>query len=165
MASVTSALALNSFAVAGAGAQVRPQASATSHVEPAGINFTIHPSADQSFCFTNVPVPDLNRETSIQECDPIDNDDWTFAQSVDSSSVLVDGGGQCLEAAKKPNKLAQVNPCTFLTPEHFLYTKKGQIKSESGNLCLQDAQAASDAAVSLNTCVKGLATQFWILGH
>ena len=111
------------------------------------------------------PFPTWIAETSIQECAAIDNDDWTFAQSVDGSSVLVDGNGQCLEAAKKPNKLAQANPCTFLTPEHFFYTNKGQIKSESGNLCLEDAQAGSDAAVSFNTCVKGLVTQLWILGH
>lgn len=140
-------------------------AAPATHTEPAGENFTIHPSADQSFCFTDVPVPDLNRETSMQQCSTIDSDHWAFAQSVDGSSVLVDDNGLCLEAAKKPNKSAQVNPCTFLTPEHFFYTAKGQIRSESGNLCLEATQVATSAAVTFNTCVKGLTTQVWVLGH
>jgi hypothetical protein len=79
--------------------------------------------------------------------------------------VIVDGSGQCLEASKKANKIAEVNPCTFLTPEHFLYTPKGNIKTVSGNMCLEDAAAASDAAVAFDPCVKGLTTQIWIIGH
>ena len=67
------ALVANALVVTGSGAQVRPQASgATTQVEPAGVNFTIHTSVDTNFCFTNVPVPDLDRQTSIQEC--ADND-------------------------------------------------------------------------------------------
>jgi Ricin-type beta-trefoil lectin domain len=160
------ALVVNALVVSGSGAQVRPQVSgATTQAEPAGNNFTIHTSVDPNFCFTDVSEPDANRETSIQQCASNDNDEWTFAQSVDGSSVLVDASGQCLEAAKKAGKLAEANPCTFLSPEHFLYTAKGQIKTASGNMCLQDAQAASDAGVTFETCVKGLSTQIWQLGH
>jgi len=159
------ALAMNAPVVSGSGAQARAGATADNHVEPAGVNFTIHTSADTNFCFTNIPVTDLNRPTSIQECADNDSQHWTFAQSVDGSSVLVDGGGQCLEVAKKADKLAQVNPCSFLAPEHFLYTNKGQIKNESGEMCLQDAGAADDAAVTFDPCTSGLATQIWILGH
>jgi hypothetical protein len=158
-----SALAVNTFVIGESGAQVSPRA--TTHVEPAGVNFTIHTSADTNFCYTNVPVPQLNRTTSIQQCAPNDSQHWTFAQSVDGSSVIVDGSGQCLEASKKANKMAEVNPCTFLAPEHFLYTAKGNIKTLSGSMCLEDAAATSDAAVAFDPCVKGLTTQIWILGH
>jgi Ricin-type beta-trefoil lectin domain len=161
-----SALMVNALAVGGSEALVRSDVTAAKYPPgPQGVNYTIHTSADPNFCFTNMPVPDLNRATSIQQCAANDTQHWTWAQSADNSSVLVDGGGQCLEAAKKANKLAQANPCTFLTPEHFLYTEQGQIKTVSGDLCLQDAQATSNAAVTFASCVKGLTTQIWMLGH
>jgi hypothetical protein len=103
---------------------------------------------------------------SIQECAATDSQHWTFAQSADNSAVLIDGSGQCLEAAAKPNKLAQANPCTFQTPEHFLYKgKTGKLETVNGELCLQDAQAADNAALYFTSCVKGLVTQIWVIGH
>ena len=130
---------------------------------PQGTNFTIHTSADTNFCLSYVAAE--GRPTSIQPCADNDTQHWTWAQSADNSSVIVDGGGQCLEAAAKANKDAEVNPCTFLSPEHFLFKGAGQIETVSGKLCLEDAQATGDAAVSFVACVKGLPSQVWDLSR
>jgi hypothetical protein len=90
---------------------------------------------------------------------------FAFAESVDNTSVIVDGSGQCLQSGRKPNFYAEFTPCTFLTPEHFLYKADGQIETVSGKMCLEDAQATQNAAVLFATCVKGLSTQIWQLGH
>jgi hypothetical protein len=149
----------------GSSAQVRPQTTTVTFPPgPAGVNFTLHPDADQNFCVSNVTGGQL--ALSIQECSPVDSQHWTFAQSVDNSSVIIDGNGQCLETAAKPNKPAQANPCSFQTPEHFVYKgNTGKIQTIKGNLCLQDAQAADNAALFFTTCVKGLVTQVWVIGH
>lgn len=150
----------------GSGAQGRPlTATATTYPPgPAGVNFTLHPDADQNFCLSNITNDQL--ALSMQQCNTVDSQHWTFAQSKDDSSVIVDGSGQCLEAASKPNKLAQANPCSFEAPEHFVYNENnGQLRTVSGKLCLQDAQAADNAAVYFTTCVKGLVTQIWVIGH
>ena len=57
------------------------------------------------------------------------------------------------------------NPCSFLTPEHFVYKPKGEIQTVKGNLCLGPANAADNAALFFTACVKGLVTQVWIIGH
>jgi hypothetical protein len=155
----------STLVASGSEAQVRQQTTTTTYPpSPAGVNFTLHPDADQNFCVSNITNGALG--LSIQQCAAVDSQHWTFAQSADNSAVLVDGNGQCLEAAAKPNKLAQANPCTFQTPEHFLYKENtGKIESVNGKLCLQDAGAATDAALYFTSCVKGLVTQIWILGH
>jgi hypothetical protein len=165
LALVTGALSASTMVASGSGAQVRQHATTTTFPPgPQGVNFTMHPDADQNFCVSNITGGEL--ALSIQQCGPVDSQHWTFAQSADNSSVLVDGNGQCLETASKPNKLAQINPCTFLSPEHFVYKENtGKIQSVSGKLCLQDATAADNASLFFTACVKGLVTQVWVLGH
>ncbi len=161
---VAGTLIANAVAVSGSGAQLRSRVTTTTYpAGPQGTNFTIHTSADTNFCLSYVSAE--GRPTSIQACADNDTQHWTWAQSSDNSSVIVDGGGQCLEAAKKSGKVAEVNPCTFLAPEHFLFKGAGQIQTVDGKLCLEDAQPTSDAAVSFDTCVKDLPSQIWDLGH
>ncbi len=150
--------------VSGSGAQVRDQTGSPNQVlQPAGENFTVHTSVDPNYCFTDIPQD--GRPSSLAQCIVNDEMRFTFAQATDNSSVVVDGSGQCLQAGKKPNVDAEFTPCTFSTAERFLYTAKGQVKTESGNLCLQDAQAAQNAAVFFAPCAKGVTTQIWQLGH
>jgi hypothetical protein len=159
------ALAVNVAVVSGSGAQVRPQQTTETTYPPGpqGTNYTIHTSADTNFCLSYVAADD--REMSLQACADNDTQHWTWAQSADNSSVLVDGGGQCLQAAAKSGKQAEVDPCAFLATEHFLFKGAGQIQTVSGNLCLEDAQPTADSAVFFATCVKGLASQVGDLGH
>jgi hypothetical protein len=165
MALVACGLGTSALVAGGSEAQVRSQTTVTTYPpSPAGVNFTLHTDADQNFCVSNVTNGALG--LSIQQCGAVDSQHWTFAQSADNSAVLIDGSGQCLEAAAKPNKLAQANPCTFKTPEHFLYKgNTGKIESVNGKVCLQDAAAATDASLYFTSCVKGLVTQIWVIGH
>jgi hypothetical protein len=162
---VTCGVGASTLVAGGSEAPARQQTTTTTYPpSPQGVNYTLHTDADQEFCVSNVTGGELG--LSIQECAANDAQHWTFAQSADNSAVLVDGSGQCLEAAAKPNKLAQANPCTFQTPEHFLYKgNTGKIETVNGKLCLQDAQAASNAALYFTSCVKGLVTQIWVIGH
>jgi hypothetical protein len=160
----TSTLLIITLVLTESGALARSTVTnAASQVEPAGENFSIHTSVDPNFCFTD--IPEQGRPTSIAEC--VENDEmvFAFAESVDGSSVIVDGSGQCLQPGKQPSSYAEFKPCTFLTPEHFVYKNSGQIETVSGKMCLQDAQAEQNAGVFFETCVKGLNTQIWQLGH
>ena len=127
--------------------------SPASQVEPARENFTIHTSVDPNFCFTDIPQD--GRPSSIAQCIVNDEMRFAFAESADNTSVIVDGSGQCLQPGKQPNSYADFKPCTFLTPEHFLYKNSGQIETVSGKMCLQDAQAAQNAASFLQLASKG----------
>lgn len=159
-----SVLLLSNFGVGVSGAQVRPETTpAAGQVQPAGENFTIHTSADPNFRFTDIPQD--GRPSSIAQCIVNDEMRFTFAATVDNTSVIVDGSGQCLQAGKKPNFFATFKPCAFSTPEQFVYKNSGQIETISGKLCLQDAQATQNAAVFFAPCVKELVTQIWQLGH
>jgi hypothetical protein len=163
---VASGVGASILVAGGSEAAVRQQTTTTTTypASPQGVNFTLHTDADQNFCVSNVTNGQLG--LSIQECSAVDSFHWTFAQSADNSAVLIDGSGQCLEAAAKPNKLALANPCTFQTPEHFLYKgNTGKIETVNGKQCLQDAAAADDAALYFTSCVKGLVTQIWVIGH
>ena len=160
----TSLILLIALVVTESGALARStKTSPANHVEPAGENFSIHTNVDPNFCFTD--IPEDGRPSSIAEC--VNNDEmvFAFAESVDGTSVIVDGSGQCLHSGKQPNSYAEFEPCTFLTPEHFVYKSDGQIETASGKMCLQDAQAEQNAGVFFATCVKGLTTQIWQLGH
>lgn len=165
LAFVAGGAGASTFVATGSSAQVRPQTTTTTFPSsPQGVNFTLRTDADQSFCVSNITGGQLG--LSIQQCAPVDSEHWTFAQSLDNSAVIIDGSGQCLETAAKPNKPAQANPCSFQTPEHFVYKENtGKIETVKGNLCLQDANAADNAALFFTACVKGLVTQVWIVGH
>ena len=166
LALVIGGVGTGAIMASGSAAHVRQLATTTTTYPPGpqGVNFTLHTDADQNFCLSNITGGELG--LSIQECAANDSQHWTFAQSADNSSVLVDGNGQCLEAAAKPNKLAQANPCTFQTPEHFLYKDStGKLETVSGKLCLQYAVAADNASLYFTSCVKGLVTQIWVIGH
>jgi hypothetical protein len=165
LALIAGGVGTSTLVVTGSAAQVRPQTTTTTFPRsPQGVNFTLHTDADQEFCVSNITGGQLG--LSVQECSPVDSQHWTFAQSADNSAVIIDGSGQCLEAAAKPNKPAQANPCTFESPEHFVYKgNTGKIQTVKGNLCLQDAQAADNAALFFTACVKGLVTQVWVIGH
>jgi hypothetical protein len=159
------------LAVAGGTLVATQSGAVTSHAGtiypagPQGINFTIHPIADTNFCVSDTAVAGLDRPSSIQECEANDSVHWTFAQSSDNSSVLIDGYGQCMEYGGKLVP-AQLVPCRFNGPEHFLYNNDtGAISTTNGKFCLQDAQAADDAEVFFTKCVAGLGTQVWQLGH
>jgi Ricin-type beta-trefoil lectin domain len=159
-----SVILVSSFGITESGAQARPEMTpAWGQVEPAGENFTIHTSVDPNFCFTDIPQD--GRPSSIAQCIVNDEMRFAFAETVDDTSVIIDGSGQCLQVGKKPNDYATFKPCTFLTPEQFVYKNSGQLESVSGKLCLQDAQAAQNAAVSFSPCAKGLGAQIWQLGH
>jgi hypothetical protein len=159
-----SVLLVNNFGVTESGAQARPEMTpASGQVEPAGENFTIHTSVDPNFCFTD--IPEDGRPSSIAQCIVNDEMRFTFAETVVNTSVIIDGSGQCLQAGKEPNYYATFKPCTFLTPEQFVYKNSGQIETASGKLCLEDAQAAQNAAVFFAPCVKALGAQIWQLGH
>jgi hypothetical protein len=165
LAAVACTSVSSAFVVGGTGgAQVRQQTTAKTYPPgPQGTNILLETKADLNFCLSNVVVE--GRPTSIQQCSAIDSQHWTFAQSADNSSVLVDGGGQCLEAPAKIGKPAQANPCTFLTPEHFLFKDDGELQTVSGKLCLEYAVATTDAAVFFVPCDKTQITQMWQLAH
>jgi hypothetical protein len=155
---------ITTLGLADSGAQAPPASTkTTSPVEIGGENYTIHTSVDPNFCFTD--IPEDGRPSSIAQCVVNDEMRFAFAESVDKTSVIVDGSGQCLQPGKQPNVFATFKPCTFATPEHFVFKGAGQIATVSGNLCLQDAQATQNAAVFFATCVKGLSAQVWNLGH
>ena len=154
----------SSFGITASGAQARPESvPAAGQVEPAGENFTIHTSADPNFCFSD--IPEDGRPSSMAQCIVNDEMRFTFAETVENTSVIIDGSGQCLQAGKQPDYNATFKPCTFLTPEQFLYKNSGQIQTDSGKMCLQDAQATQNAAVFFAPCKKGLGAQIWQLGH
>jgi hypothetical protein len=143
---------------------VTPQAKTKFPAGPQGENFTVHTDADQGFCAEDVPSSEATA-LSVQQCAARDTQRWTLAQSSDNSSVIIDDSGQCMEFGGAAMASAKLTPCTFKTPEHFLYSATGQIETTNGKFCLQADQSAAGASIKMPKCVVGLVTQEWVLGR
>jgi hypothetical protein len=135
--------------------------------QPYGVNFTIHPLSDPNFCVVDTPSGGSQpTPASIAECAPVDSQHWTFAQTTTKPFVAIDGNGQCLDFGNGLNGLLKLTPCTFATPEHFLYDNdNGQLESTNGKLCLQAQVTAQSAAVVIEKCKSGVTLQQWQIGH
>jgi hypothetical protein len=160
----TLALAGSAFWVSQSGATARTSSGVTT-VQPAGINFGIHPSQDTEFCLEDVPGGGGTTATSVQECAARDSQHWVFAQTPSGAPGVIDGSGICLQFGGTKAMSVELVSCTLKGSQQFLYSASGQITTANGKYCLQDAQAASNAAVNMSKCVVGLATQKWILSH
>jgi len=167
-----SALALASaLAVAGtavwithAGAAPRADAGVTT-VQPAGINFGIHASKDTNYCLEDVATAAGTSPVSMQQCATRDAQHWAFVVTPKGAPGLVDGSGVCAQFGGTKALSVELAPCTLKAPQEFLYSASGQITTANGKDCLQYAQAAVGAYVTMPKCVAGLATQKWILSH
>ena len=134
--------------------------------QPNGVNFTIHSHIDPSFCVEDTPSVALPAyEATMSECAARDNQHWTFANVSDGSVVIVGGRGDCFDATGKPVAPLSVTPCTFKATERFYYSPDGLIESTSGKKCLQFAQAAQNAIISIVKCDETNQDQIWQLGH
>jgi|HubBroStandDraft_5_1064220.scaffolds.fasta_scaffold364991_2 hypothetical protein len=162
LAITASTLVANAIVGSDSGAQVRQETTATTYPPgPHGSDTSMHTESDTNFCLSDIAAE--GRPTSIEQCAPNENLEWMWAQSADNSSVIVDSEGQCLQASSKSDKDAKVEPCTFQTPEHFLYKNDGQIETVSGSLCLEAAAASENAAVLFAKCDKKNTNQIWTL--
>jgi hypothetical protein len=146
------------------GAAVRGTSGVTT-VQPAGINFGIHPHADQNFCLEDVPSGDSASPVSIQECAARDGQDWAWVQTPSGAPGIIDGSGMCFQFGGPKALSVELAPCTLKGSQRFLYSSSGQITTPNGRYCLQDAQATSDATVTMPKCDVGMTTQTWILSH
>ena len=135
--------------------------------EPNGVNFTIHTELDPSYCMEDTPAPAVPAsEASMSQCVARDGQDWTFADAADGSVVIIGGNtGKCLDFSAKVHSDVSMTPCTFSAAERFHYARDGQIELASGKKCLEPAQAAQDAVISIAKCQKGVKAQIWPLGH
>jgi hypothetical protein len=136
--------------------------------QPNGVNFTIHSHLDPNFCVQDVPAPSVPAsEASMTQCEPLDNQHWTFADAADGSVVLIGGSqGECLDFAAKAPSYVSLVPCTFKNPESFYYDgTTGLIESTSGKLCLQTTAAAQNAEILIEKCNAAVPLQIWTIGH
>jgi hypothetical protein len=158
---------VSAFAVAGSAFWVSQSEAAQPdvNVQPAGINFGLHPSQDTEFCLENIPSGTNASPASIQECASRDSQHWVFAKTPSGGPGIIDGSGTCLQFGGSVKQSIQLVPCTLKPSQHFKYSLTGQITTSGGAFCLQYAQAATSAFVTMPKCVAGLATQKWILSH
>jgi hypothetical protein len=133
--------------------------------QPAGNDFGLHPHADVGFCLEDIPSAVNHSPASVQQCAARPSQDWMFARTTSGASGLIDGSGRCLQFGGTKVQAIEITACTLVGIQQFLYSATGQITTTDGKFCLQDAQAASAAAVTMPHCVPGLDTQVWILSH
>jgi Ricin-type beta-trefoil lectin domain len=151
----------------GAGADpIHAAGQAPPGLQPNGVNFTIHTVLDPNYCVEATPSTALPAsEATISQCAARDNQHWTFANAADGSVVIVGGNGDCLDFTGKVPTYVSVTPCNFKTNEKFYYSTVGQIESTSGKKCLEPAQAAQNATISIVKCDATNRNQVWQLGH
>ncbi|MEO7110529.1 MAG: RICIN domain-containing protein [Polyangiaceae bacterium] len=154
------------LAVAGAALLNHSAAQAT---EPHGVNFTIHPSADPSFCVESASTggPE-GRTVYIATCAVRDSQHWTFTWDAGNNSVIVGGEGLCLDIRGRKagdGQPVQIWKCHYGDNQRFTYTTSGHIREVKTGKCLDVAQTAQSAAVSINECVETKKTQIFVLGH
>lgn len=171
MIQVSAMVFASTLAVAGtaawvtqSGAAARADAGVTT-IQPAGINFGLHASKDTNYCLEDVATAANTSPASMQQCAARDGQHWAFVVTPKGSPGLIDGSGVCAQFGGTKAQSIQLVACTLKAPQQFLYSASGQITTANGKNCLQYAQAASGAFVSMPKCVAGLATQKWILSH
>jgi Ricin-type beta-trefoil lectin domain len=146
------------------GAAARPHAGVTT-VQPAGINFGLHASNDTNYCLEDVATAAGTSPVSLQQCAARDGQHWAFVVTPKGAPGLIDGSGMCAQFGGTKALSIELAACTLKAAQEFLYSASGQITTANGKDCLQYAQAASGAFVTMPKCVAGLATQKWILSH
>ena len=168
---VSAVIFASALAVAGtavwvtqSGAAARATAGVTT-AQPAGINFGIHASNDTNYCLEDVANAAGTTPVSLQQCAARDGQRWAFVVTPKGSPGLIDGSGLCAQFGGTKALSVELATCTLNGPQEFLYSASGQITTANGKDCLQYAQAASGAFVTMPKCVAGLATQKWILSH
>ena len=142
-----------------------PATTAVTTVQPAGINFGLHASQDTNYCLEDVANSANLSPVSLQQCASRDGQHWAFVVTPKGSPGLVDGSGICAQFGGTKALSVELAPCTLKGPQQFLYSASGQITTANGKDCLQYAQAAAGAYVTMPKCVAGLATQEWTLSH
>jgi hypothetical protein len=133
-------------------------------VQPYGVNFTLHPFVDPSFCIEST-ASTAGSPLSVSACAARDNQHWTTAQSTDGSFVLISGEGQCVTLDKQSPFGMDYGPCTFNGDEHFLYSVSGQFENRAATQCLQFATATQGATVFFTKCNANTSQQIIQIGH
>ena len=138
-------------------------------VEPHGVNFTIHSSIDPSFCVESASTggPE-GRTVYMSSCAARDNQHWTFTWDAGNNSVIVGGEGLCLDIRGRKagdGQPVQIWKCHYGDNQKFTYTATGHIREVKSGNCLQIAQAAQNAAVSIAACNETAKTQIFNIGH
>jgi hypothetical protein len=154
------------LAVAGAALLNHAEAQA---VEPHGVNFTIHSQIDPTYCVESASTggPE-GRTVYMSQCVARDSQHWTFTWDAGNNSVIVGGEGLCLDIRGRKagdGQPVQIWKCHYGDNQKFTYTASGHIKEIKSGNCLDIAQAAQNAAVSINPCVEAKKTQIFTLGH
>jgi hypothetical protein len=132
--------------------------------QPYGVNFTLHPYVDPSFCFESTASAD-GSPISVSTCATRDNQHWTFAQSTDGSFVMVSGEGQCISLDKQAQFGMDLGPCAFTASSHFQYSQSGQFENRAEKQCLQFGTAAQGASVFFAKCNANVTQQVIQIGH
>jgi Ricin-type beta-trefoil lectin domain len=131
-----------------------------------GVNFEIHSQIDSNFCIEVQNGTIEGRTLSLQTCGGADTQRWVLTKDADSSNLLVDSQGMCVNGRSRGLGLPlTVGSCQFGAVWRFAVTDAGLIVNERNGKCLSVPGAASNAVISLATCDGSRMGQLWGLTH